>query len=69
MDERVSWVVKELISRLVESGYIVYVHYSESGSVYITTDLGLGPRIRVSNHDIVYTERLWIVIFTTLQEL
>lgn len=56
MEERVSWVVKELISRLVESGYIVYVHYSESGSVYITIDLGLGPRIRVSNHDIVYTE-------------
>lgn len=56
MDERVVWVVQELKSRLVELGYILYVHYSESGSVYITIDLGLGPRIRVSTHDIVYKE-------------
>lgn len=55
MDERVVWVVQELKSRLVELGYILYVHCAESGSVYITVDLGLGPRIRVSDHDIVYT--------------
>lgn len=56
MDDRVVWVVQELKSRLVEQGYILYVHCAESGSIYITIDLGMGPRIRISDHDILYKD-------------
>lgn len=51
IDKRVQWVAQELKAQLVDQGYIVYMHTSSTGSVYITTDLGLGAKIRISNHN------------------
>lgn len=56
MDKRVQWVVQELKVQLVEQGYIVYINESSTGSVYITLDLGLGSKIRVSNHSSVKSD-------------
>lgn len=51
MEDR-DWFVQELISRLVEEEFVVCLNTSSTGSSYLELDIGLGIRIRVSNHSI-----------------